>query len=62
MNCVTCVAIIFMNIINTHVAHFSIFDLALDSAYIYSCIIINYYKQNNLVYENMTKQNRKKWQ
>ena len=56
MNYVTCVAIIFMNIINTHVAHFSIFDLLTQL----TCIIINYYKQNNLVYENMTKQNRKK--
>ena len=61
MNCVICVAIIFKDIINTHVAHFSIFDLWTQLT-LYSCIIINYYKQNNLVYENMTKQNRKKWQ
>ena len=56
MNCVNCVAIIFMNIINTPVAHFSIFDLWTQ----FTCIIINYYhKQSNFVYENMTKQNRK---
>ena len=55
MNCVTCVTIMVMNTINTPVAHFSIFDLWTQL----TCIIINYYKQNNLVYENMTKQNRK---
>ena len=57
MNCVTCVAIIFMNIINTLVAHFNIFDLWTQLT---CTAVINYYKQNNLVYENMTKQNRKK--
>ena len=56
MNCVNCIAIIFMNIINTPVAHFNIFDLWTQLI----CIIINYYyKQNNFVYENMTKQKRK---
>ena len=56
MNCDTRVVITFMNIINTHVAHFSIFYLWTQ----FTCTAVNYYKQNNLVYENMTKQNRKK--
>ena len=56
MNCVNCIAIIFMNIINTPVAHFNIFDLWTQLI----CIIINYYyKQNNFVYANVTKQKRK---
>ena len=46
MNCVNC----------TPVAHFSIFD---PWTQLTSIIINYYYKQNNFVYENMTKQNRK---
>ena len=56
MNCVNCIAIIFMNIIKTPVAHFNIFDLWTQLI----CIIINYYyKQNNFVYENMTTKEKK---